>query len=93
MKTPIESWQDYRDFVYAAELDESYENERKRAFFAGAESVFKLLESLDGMSITETIGPLQEYRETNKAEAMKTMPPEDRLIAEIECKSALGEIQ
>ena len=93
MKTPFESWQDYRDFVYAAELEEGDENHCKRAFFAGAESVFKLLESLDGMTIRESIGPLQEYREANKAEAMKTMPPEDRLIAEIERKSALGEIQ
>ena len=93
MKTPSESWNEYRDFVYAAELSEGDENERMRAFFAGAESVFKLLESLDGMPITETIGPLQGYREANKAAAMETMPPEDRLIAEIELKSALGEIE
>ena len=90
MKTPFESWEEYRDFVYAADLEEGDENEQMRAFFAGAESVFKMLESLDGMSITET---MKGYREANKAEAMKMIPPEDRLIAEIECKSALGEIQ
>ena len=93
MKTPTESWNEYRDFVYEAELEEGDENERMRAFFAGAESVFKLLESLVGGPIFKRIGPLQQYREANKAAAMETMPPEDRLIEEIERKSALGEIE
>ena len=93
MKTPVEMWEEYRDFVYFIELSESDENERKRSFFAGAESVFKLLESLDGVPIFETIAPLQQYREANKEAAMETMPPEDRLIVEIEGKSALGEIE
>ncbi len=69
------------------------EQERKRAFFAGSEAIFKLLESLDGMTINKTIEPLQRYRELNKQAAMETIPPEDRLIEEIERKSALGEIE
>ena len=93
MKTPLQSWLEYRDFVYSMELPEGDEKERQRAFYAGAESVFKLLESLDGTPIVDTIEPLQGYREANKQAAMGTISPEDRLIAEIERKSALGEIE
>jgi hypothetical protein len=88
MKTPAEMWEQYRDFVYEAELPEGEENERKQAFFAGAESVFKVLE--DGWIWTPEA--LQQYREAIKAAALETLPPEDRLIIELEQKSALGEI-
>ena len=93
MKTPEESWEEYRDFVYSMELPEGDENERKRAFFAGAESVFKLMETLDGMSMKVMFASLQRYRDANARAATETIPPEDRLIEEIERKSALGEIE
>ena len=93
MKTPIDSWNEYRNFVYASELEEGDEQERQRAFFAGSEAVFRLMESCDGFSVLDAMRSMREYREANKAAAMETMSPEDRLIAEVERKSALGEIQ
>lgn len=75
---------EYCDFVYGEQLPE--EDLRKQAFHAGAESVFKFLEDVN----VPIIGPLQSYREANRAASMS---PEDRLIAEIEQKSALGEIE
>ena len=93
MKTPAQNWIEYLEFVYEKLLEEGDETERKRAFFAGSEAVFRLLESCDKESIRLALDALREYREANKAAAMETMSPEDRLIAEVERKSALGEIQ
>ena len=93
MITPQQNWIDYLEFVYENLLEESDETERKRAFFAGSEAIFRLMENCDRESIRLALDALREYREANKAAAMETMSPEDRLIAEVERKSALGEIQ
>lgn len=84
VKSPLHRWMEYCDFVGGAQLPAG--DERQLAFHAGAESVFKFLEEVD----VPIIGPLAAYREANRAAAMS---PEDRLIAEIEAKTALGEIE
>ena len=80
MNTPDEFWEHYKAFVFDDSLTEQQEFECRRAFFAGSEAVFKVIEHLSEVVDEEKVYQmLFRYRETNRDAAMETVPDEEEI--------------
>lgn len=78
--TPSELWEDYKAFVFDDSLTESQECECKRAFFAGSEVVFKLLDECGKSNLrpSQTYQAINTYRNMNRVAAMETVPDDEQ---------------
>ena len=80
MNTPTELWEKYREMVFEGDLTDQQDFECKRAFFAGSEAVFKLLEDCTKSNLrpSQTFQSINTYRNLNRAAAMETIPDDEQ---------------